>query len=239
MKQTISIQGMHCRACEAAIQKNLESVLEIKNSRANFRKQTVDIYFDGAKPSENAIKKAVESAGYNMGQSQKLPWLAREAREYRQFFIAAGIIGALYFIIWLLGLTNLNFNLGQSASYSIILLVGLTAGVSTCMALIGGLVLGFAASYSEKHAGVSFLGKFRPHLFFNLGRVVGFFVLGGAIGAAGAILNPSAKLSGFLILVAALMMLILGLRLINIFPKIAHFQPTLPSWLGGKILGRT
>lgn len=239
MKLSISIQGMHCRACEVAIQKNLETVPEIKNSRANFRRQTVAVYFDGAEPSADEIKKAIESAGYKIGASKKLPWLSREAREYRQFFMAAVIFGTIYFLIWLFGLTNLNFNLGQSASYPIILLVGLTAGVSTCMALIGGLVLGFAASYSEKHAGASFLGKFKPHLFFNLGRVLGFFVLGGSLGAAGAILNPSARLSGFLILAAALMMLILGLRLINIFPKIAHLQLTVPSWLGGKIFGRT
>lgn len=42
------------------------------------------------------------------------------------------------------------------------------------MALVGGLVLGVSAKWNETHANENGWSRFKPHLLFNLGRVVGF-----------------------------------------------------------------
>lgn len=62
----------------------------------------------------------------------------------------------------------------SSPTLSVALLVGLTAGVSSCMALIGGLILGISAKWNKDHADASAWYRFAPHLYFHLGRVIGF-----------------------------------------------------------------
>ena len=47
------------------------------------------------------------------------------------------------------------------------LLVGLTAGFSNRMALIGGLVISVASKYAENHPTETAFQKFRPHLIFQ------------------------------------------------------------------------
>ncbi len=238
-KQTINLEGLYCRACELTIQKNLEELPEIKKARASFRKQVVEIIYDDMAPAGEKIKEAVERAGYQLGVGKKLPWLASTGRVYGDLLSAGLILFALYLLVRLIGLDNLNFSLGQSVSYPMLFLVGLVAGVSTCMVLVGGLVLGFAASHAENHATEKFSQKFRPHLFFNLGRIVGFLILGGVLGALGSILSPSARFYGALIILVSLVMLLLGVKLTEIFPRLSQWQLTLPKWLGGRMLNKT
>lgn len=54
----------------------------------------------------------------------------------------------------------------SSPSLTMALLVGLTAGVSSCMALVGGLVLGVSAQWSQQNITVSRWNKFEPHVYF-------------------------------------------------------------------------
>ena len=114
------------------------------------------------------------------------------------------------------------------------LLVGLTAGFSTCMALIGGLVLSVASKYAENHPAETPLQKFRPHLIFNLGRIVSFVVLGAVIGAIGSAFSLKGSMLGFLTIIVGVVMLVLGLQLTEAFPRITKGL-TLPSGLAKKL----
>jgi sulfite exporter TauE/SafE len=68
-------------------------------------------------------------------------------------------------------------------------------------------------------------------LFFNLGRVLGFAFFGAAIGFLGSALQPSAKTLGILTIVVGLVMVLLGLKLIEIFPILEKVNITLPKFL--------
>jgi sulfite exporter TauE/SafE len=82
------------------------------------------------------------------------------------------------------------------------------AGVSTCMALVGGLVLGLSSRYAEIHPESTMMQKFVPHFYFNLGRVIGFGILGGIIGSLGAVFSLSANWLGFLTIIVGLVMIL-------------------------------
>jgi sulfite exporter TauE/SafE len=69
--------------------------------------------------------------------------------------------------------------------------------------------------------------KFRPHLFFNLGRLVSFAALGGVIGSVGAFARPSGGFLGGLIIAAGIVMFLLGIKLLEVFPRVSGL--TLPS----------
>jgi uncharacterized protein len=143
----------------------------------------------------------------------------------------------LYFASSWLGLFDLSSTIsGNYSSLPIVFVVGLTAGISTCMALVGGLVLGASARFAKQKPLASSWEKFSPHLFFSLGRVISFFVLGGVIGWAGSIIQLSMSAVGFVTILVGLSMLILGAQLIDIFPRLSRWQLTLPKGIA-KTLG--
>ena len=110
------------------------------------------------------------------------------------------------------------------------LVLGLTAGVSTCMALVGGLVL--AVSANREEAGrTSGFARWRPHLAFHAGRVGGFFVLGAVLGAVGARFSLPDQVQALVVVVIGVAMALLGLRLTGLSPRLAGWSLALPeSW---------
>jgi sulfite exporter TauE/SafE len=150
-------------------------------------------------------------------------------------FVSACIVFILYLFSNIFGVFDLVTRAGTASGPSTALLVGLTAGVSSCMALIGGLVLGISARYADAHPEATRLQKFRPHLFFNIGRFLSFGILGGVMGAIGAAVRPSGGILGALIIIAGIVMVMLGAKLLEVFPRISSGL-TLPTGIA-RILG--
>lgn len=117
----------------------------------------------------------------------------------------------------------------SSPSFGIALLVGLTAGISSCMAMVGGLILAFSAEWNESHAKASKWHRFEPHLYFHLGRIVGFGILGGLLGVFGAFVSLSPFAIGALTILMGLVMLSLGVKLADLSPRLSRLSITLPK----------
>ncbi|KKQ35424.1 MAG: hypothetical protein US50_C0015G0016 [Candidatus Nomurabacteria bacterium GW2011_GWB1_37_5] len=161
-------------------------------------------------------------------------FFSKNKEDYVELLTAVGIVFILYVILKKSGILDFNFSFSDKPELPIVALIGLTAGISTCMALVGGLVLGVAARFSEKHPNSKPLEKFKPHLFFNLGRIIGFGIFGGIIGILGSLFTFSSSLYGLLIAFVAIIMLILGLKLIDIIPGIQRLGITLPIGIARK-----
>ena len=69
-----------------------------------------------------------------------------------------------------LNLLPLDFGLSEQMGYGLVFGLGLVASVSTCMAVVGGLVLSMSANFAKEG------DKFRPQVLFHLGRLVSFFI---------------------------------------------------------------
>jgi sulfite exporter TauE/SafE len=70
-------------------------------------------------------------------------------------------------------------------------------------------------------------------MLFHLGRFLAFFLLGGAIGAAGSIFQLSATAMFVLTFAVGLVMLLLGIRLLDVWPSVLSF--TLPSTVSRRL----
>ncbi|MDO8559490.1 MAG: sulfite exporter TauE/SafE family protein, partial [bacterium] len=123
----------------------------------------------------------------------------------------------------------------EGMSYGVVFLIGLVAAVSSCIAVTGGLLLAVAAKYNEQHPHLSGAQRFRPHLFFNAGRVVSYTVLGGVVGALGSMLTFTPAMTGYLTLGVSVVMIALGLQLLKIFPWAARLQLKPPKFLAHRI----
>ena len=227
-KINVPIRGMHCASCELLIGEQLKKLPGVQGVKVSHRRAVAEISYTGAALKGALIVKAVQEAGYEVGEKEKLPWFSRNLTDYQDLLKAAAIILVLYLAARGLNLFNLNVGSADSG-VAVALLVGLIAGVSTCMALVGGLVLGLAARHAELHPEATPAEKFRPHLYFNLGRIVGYAVLGGLIGLIGQALRPSSNVLGILTIAIGLVMIFFGLKLVEIFPALRDKSITLPS----------
>ena len=210
---TIDIKGMHCKSCEFLVEGELKKIYNIKSVSVNNNKGTAEIQYEGTL-NDREIEKAISCAGYCLGREDK-PLFSKNIKDYRDLGIAAFLVMSLFLVARGLGIFNLNFaNSNNFNSLPVVFLIGITAGVSTCMALVGGLVLGASARFAEKHPGATTLQKFKPHLFFNLGRIISFFIFGGIIGFAGSFFQLSTSVLGILTIRVCIVMLLLGAQLI-------------------------
>jgi sulfite exporter TauE/SafE len=218
------VKGMHCKACETIIAMEIGEQLDVSDVTASLKTRTVS-FIAQAEPDETVLNEVLKSLDYELGV-EKLGFFTKDKWTY---LIAAATVLIAGLLVVLFGL------IGQSTGFDISnvigqfddvpplfgVIMGLVAGVSTCAALVGGLVASVSANYSESHPELAAGQKFAPHLFFNLGRIGGFAVFGAIIGALGSAFSLSTILTSSLLLVSAFVMLVLGLQLSGIFPKLA------------------
>lgn len=227
-KLNLQIAGMHCKSCEMLIEGNLKKISGIKKVDVSYKTSQAEVYYDGAAPKPEALALAVEEAGYKIGAKQKPTTFSKDKNDYWNFFYGLMIVAVLYVLAKIFGFNKINVNAVQDG-LGVVFLVGLVAGVSTCMALIGGLVLSLSARHSELHPEATMMQKFRPHLYFNLGRIGGYALLGGIIGFLGSAFQFSANLLGIITLLVSFVMILMGLKLLGIFPKLQDKNFTLPK----------
>ncbi len=226
----LPIKGMHCRSCEILIEDNLKAVSHVKSVNLNYKTGLSTIHYEGQAPNIHDLKKAIMEAGYEISESEKLPFISQDKNEYTSLGVAFLFVMIAYFVFKGLGISNINLtpSLG-SPSWGIIILIGLVAGISTCMALVGGLSLGLSAKFVESHPEATAAEKFSPHIFFNIGRILIYTLLGGLLGALGTVFQLSPTVNGILTIIVGLVMLVMGLQLINIFPRLNNFKVMLPK----------
>jgi sulfite exporter TauE/SafE len=140
--------------------------------------------------------------------------------------IALGFVG-LFVVLQKLGIVNLIT--ASKVNYGTVFVIGLVASVSTCMAVVGGLVLSMSANFAKEG------DKVRPQALFHIGRLVSFFILGGAIGALGSAFQLGGTGIFVLSLLVGLVMLILGVNLLDMLPWVKRLQPTLPGFIGRRV----
>jgi sulfite exporter TauE/SafE len=115
---------------------------------------------------------------------------------------------------------------GGKVTYGTAFFVGIIASLSTCMAVVGGLLLSMSATFAKEG------DKIRPQVMFHGGRLVTFFILGGVIGTIGSAFTLNITATFVLGIIIALVMLILGINLLDVFPWAKKLQPSMPKFIG-------
>ena len=228
-KLVISIGGLHCKACELLSEDSLQRIENVTRVRVNHKTGEAEIYYQGEAPALSEIKQNLEELGYKLNKDGQN---TNETKNNNWIFVVLGII-IVYWFISRFNFLDFSSLLGQGEfSLSLALLVGLVAGVSTCLALVGGLILGVAANYAKNHPEATGFQKFKPHLLFNAGRIGGFFILGGILGLVGSTFKLSPLFNGILIILVGLVILFMGLKLLNVLPALSDFDISLPKKFG-------
>lgn len=229
---SLQISGMTCSSCELMLERKIKKVPGVQKVLVNHKTGVAAIQVDPThKPALGELQTAVEEAGYSFGESEKVVEQDHKWVEIGSFLL---IIFGIYQLLKGLDLTALTSGGSDTTTFASVLLIGLVAGTSSCLAVTGGLLLTMAAKYNQVHGGATPWAKFKPLLMFNIGRLVSYFLLGGLVGVLGQSITLSSKMTGITNIVVALIMFYLALSLLKILPKkLFNIRP--PKWLSHKI----
>ncbi len=224
-KYTFHVHGMHCNACVLMIESELGIHPDVEEVEANLEECTVSIIgnFEGRTQEEIAktLTLPLNAHGYTISVEEE-----KKGKKWSDFRIALPI--ALAFVVLFVMLQKTGFvNLigGGNVTYGTAFVVGVVASLSTCMAVVGGLVLSMSATFAKEG------DKVKPQLMFHAGRIISFFVLGGVIGALGSAFTLNAMATFILSALIGVVMLILGINLLDVFDFAKKFQPTMPKFI--------
>jgi sulfite exporter TauE/SafE/copper chaperone CopZ len=215
-KYTFHVSGTHCASCKILIEDVLGEQEQIKNVQVNLDKKIVEIETDS---EQNSVELAamltskIKSHGYTLSVEKSIP--SKDGDVIWQALPIGLAFLALFFILQKSGILNLG--LGGQTTPVTSFIIGLVASVSSCLAIVGGLVLSLSAKVSEDN-----VSDKKNFILFHGSRLLSFAVLGGVLGAVGQAIGINFFFTAILGLIASLVMIILGLNLTGIFSK-NHF----------------
>jgi len=234
MKKKIYIKGMHCVACEKILEDELMHVPFVKEVKADRKKGEVEIRYGEKEPNTLAIKEMVKKIGYEAFEEKPGKDNSREEKTTFMQWLKAIIIVAIVLVVFRIfqdaGIVD-NINIrGVEVSLGISFLVGIVASLSSCLIIVGGVIIAFGEKY--KGEGKDFFSRaVKPNLIFHLGRLTTFFVLGGFLGLLGGQINISGNFVAVFSIAIALIMGWLGLNILGIVPSISNLGLGLPKSL--------
>lgn len=227
------IHGMHCKACIILTESELLDHPKISHAKSNLKTRTVELKGDfGDTPIETIAEELTDllvKHGYKISTEQQ-----HKALNLKEFSIAIPIaLGFIFLFVLLQKLGIVNLVDTGNVTYGTAFVIGIIASLSTCMAVVGGLVLSMSATFAKEG------DKVKPQILFHLGRIVAFFILGGVIGTLGAGLQLGIIGTFIVSFIIGLVMLILGINLLDVFHFTKSLQPSMPKFLSKRALNLT
>ncbi|TSC58290.1 MAG: heavy metal transport/detoxification protein [Candidatus Peregrinibacteria bacterium Greene0416_19] len=229
---------MTCRSCELLIERLLKALPGVTEVFASERKGHVEVLSDARLPAPSLgdLQAALEGR-YRLRPSNGIVAVRDEPPGTQHWLEVGGmlvLIVALFLILRKTGIVTLSATTEGIVSLTAVFTIGLVAALSTCLAVVGGLLLSVSAKWNESFHPTSRWDKFRPLLLFNAGRLAGYFLLGGLLGVVGSTLTLSTRLNGLVTIIVAIIMVILGLNILKVLPKRYCTLP-LPRWMKDRI----
>lgn len=229
---TLHISGMHCKACTLLTETEAQELPYITHAKSDLKRHAIEVEGDFADKSPEVVAAALTELLRPHGYAVSVEKQDRVVKGWSDFKIAIPIAFAFvvgFLLLQKLGIVNLVGS--GTVTYGTAFLVGVIASLSTCMAVVGGLVLSMSATFAKEG------DKVKPQLLFHVGRLLSFFILGGIIGAIGTAFALNATATFVLSLAVGLVMLVLGINLLGVFHWSKRLQPSIPKFLARHAYG--
>jgi sulfite exporter TauE/SafE/copper chaperone CopZ len=233
---------MTCRSCEVRVTRRLQGLDGVTRASVSARTGVAEITSRRTVPRPDLVR-AIERAGYSLADEngrRATPWLSRDRKVWRDLTLAVALVAS---VAWLLttdrfGVVDPTRFVGSQGGTGVLVVLGLgvAAGFSTCLALVGGLVVAVSATFNARHPDATIAARLRPQVVFNLGRIVGFTVLGAVLGLIGSAVTLSGPALAIAMISVAVVMGFLGVQLTQFSPRLAA-RPgfSLPSGLAVRL----
>jgi cation transport ATPase len=187
-KYVFNVHNMHCQSCVFLTESELTNHPNVSSVKSSLTTCTVEISGDfGDKPLEVIIEELtnhLSQHSLSINEPNVLAVKNTNKSKWQDFKIAIPIalgLAVLFVLLQKLGIVNLVN--ASNVNYGTAFFIGVIASLSTCMAIVGGLVLSLSATFAKNG------DKVKPQVLFHLGRLISFFILGGVIGSIGSVFS--------------------------------------------------
>ena len=195
------VDGVICPNCTHEINARLSRAEGVQSVKTSYLKSEVTAEYDPDRIIEPEIAAQLAKMGYPVGKGRSN--LLSDA-------LGLLCIAALYFLLTkLIGAVPMPMA-EQGMSMGLVFLTGLLGGVH-CIGMCGGIML------TQHNA-----------LAYNGGRLIGYTVMGGVLGAVGSVLVFSAGMKSAVFIVAGGLVILIGLQMWGV-PLLRRLRPGLPS----------
>ncbi len=226
----LRIRGMTCVNCQNKIAKKLKNTAGVRKAEVSYSEAAAVVTYDTDIVSLKDIAASIQRLGYEV-LGEKEP--ASNALRTAGLLLA---MAALYLLLRQLGVTGL-FNAFPTATagtgYGMLFVIGLLTSVH-CVGMCGGINLSQSMPRPEWDTQNRW-AALTPGFLYNLGRVLSYTAVGGAVGALGSVVSFSGAFKGIVQLVAGVFMVIMGVNMLGIFPWLRKLNLRMPRILGHRI----
>ncbi len=218
-KLEFKMEGMHCAACELLVEKKVSKLNNVKKVDAKLDTQSVYIEVDNNTNEEELklkINESLKNDGYKISENNiskfNLPSLLKP-------LIIAIFILATFLLLQKSGLTEVYPS--GDINIAFVLFMGFIASISSCMAVVGSLVLSISSQFTKENNN-------KALIIFHLSRIISFFILGGVIGLIGSAFTLTIQTTLIINIILFIVLLLMGLNLLGI-KTASKFMPRMPK----------
>lgn len=211
---TLHVSGTHCASCKIFIENTLNEQIGIERASVDLKQETVSIDTTLNKSQlklAEILTEKIQHNGYSLSVEKKIKETIANGVIWEAIAIGLAFL-TVFFLLQKSGILNLGIG-GQTTPVTSFI-IGLIASVSSCLAIVGGLVLSLSATVSQDN-----VSDTKTFILFHIGRLVSFAALGGALGAIGKAIGLNFAFTSILGILASTVMLLLGLNLVGVFAK--------------------
>ena len=229
--EKLYISGMTCINCQTRIASALKDRSGITEVSVSYETGTAEFFYDPEMVSLDQIITMIGDLGYEASaqNTSKKKVILKAVREIM-------IIVVLFFLLQRCGILNRlvpNSLADSEMGYGMLFVIGLITSVH-CIAMCGGINL--SQTLQKDTSTEISKTMFRNTLEYNIGRVVSYTVIGGVLGAVGALagigssLQTSTLFQGILKLFAGIIMVVMGVNMLGIFPGLRRLTIHIPNF---------
>ncbi len=229
MSKKIYINGITCVSCEMVIKDELNKIEGIKHVHVCHKKKTAEISYEGDKLPFKKIFGELKRLGYNGSlnpfekEINKKPSLEQWIYS---FLIVIGFYLVYKYLKWIGLLDWINIGT-ENINYGASFVIGVVASLSSCLVVVGAVVLSFATKYQAY--GSFYQRNLKPHLLFHFGRLLVFFILGGVLGLIGSLFSLSTSFMSLFTILIAVVLVWLGLNILGFVPSLTTIGIRMPK----------
>lgn len=234
----LNIGGMTCVHCREKIYEALSATEGVVSADVSFSGGYADIVYDGEVVAPEKLAEIVVNLGYEIKKDGEDGVSAKKL--FYPFLIFAVIV-ALYVPLQYFGVLNYLAPSGLADStmgFGMIFVTGLITSVH-CIAMCGGINLSQCIPKTQEK--VKGAKVFIPALFYNLGRIISYTLIGLIFGFAGWLIGGGSSVGisyifqGVFKLAAGVLMIIMGVNMLGIIPALRRINPSMPKFIARRI----
>ncbi len=242
VRRVLKIEGMTCSSCEMRIENKLKKLEGVEDVKAVYSSSDLCVTYDTGEIGLDSIIRAVEDLDYKViskPHSKEAYTVKEKAGSEDKLTVNQLLAIGITILAGYLVLKNtIGFNfipqVSQNMGYGILFVVGLLTSIH-CIAMCGGINLSQCVACKSEEDDNTGFSKLKPSLLYNGGRVLSYTIIGGIVGAMGALVSLSGTAKGIVAIIAGIFMIIMGVNMLNIFPWLRKLNPRMPRIFANKI----